>query len=65
MLKSSLIFSCWDKKFEVPRRTENINSEQLGKRIITELFSARHDDMPKNHTIKAAVEYAYKRIRVH
>jgi len=39
-------------------------AEQLGKRIITELFSARHDDMPKNHTIKAPVEYAYKRIRV-
>lgn len=37
-------------------------AEQLGKRIITELISARHDDMPKNHTIKAAMEYAYKRI---
>lgn len=37
-------------------------AEQLGKRIVTELISARHDDMPKNHTIKAAMEYAYKRI---
>ena len=37
-------------------------AEQLGKRIITELISARHDNMPKNHTIKAAMEYAYKRI---
>lgn len=37
-------------------------AEQLGKRIITELISARQDDMPKNHTIKAAMEYAYKRI---